>query len=791
MARLSGDAHVEHDLEVGRSSLGKLATKDGAWRNQAGPVDAAGVAAQSPHDALWHASRNLGDGTRQAEISLPSIRCGGCIRKIEQALDALGGVERARVNLSTKRVSVVWREDCDPPAIMRALADLGYPAHLKEPDNDTPDKALTELIWALAVAGFATGNIMLLSVAVWSGADAGARDLFHGLSALIALPALVYSGRIFFRSAAQALRRGRTNMDVPISIGVLLAFAMSLYETLNRGQHAYFEASVMLLFFLLIGRTLEHLIREKARHAVSDLAKLVPRVARVVNADGKLETSPLSDIAPGMAVLVPAGQRIPVDGRIISGVSDVDRALVTGESASEPVGEGSLVQAGTLNLSGPLVITATAAEDGSFLAEMIQLMEKAAAGRPVYRRIADRATRLYAPVVHGAALASFGVWMLAAGDLHRAATVAVAVLIITCPCALGLAVPMVHVMAARRLFEHGIMLKDGTALERLAEVDTVVFDKTGTLTLGRPVLQNRQSIAPEHLETAAVIGAHSHHPLSRALASLGTPGCRTALNGGQVTEHPGSGMEAVTAQGRFRLGRAAWALEHGPEAAGEDVNSMEVVLSKDGELLEIFRFDDLPRPGAAEALEALNRQGLAIHLLSGDRAGPVLRLARDLGLASCKAELRPEDKVASLEALSAEGHSVLMVGDGLNDAPALAAAQVAMAPGTAADVGRNAAGLVFLGDNLRAVPLALTISRRADRLVRQNFFLAIVYNAVALPLAVLGFVTPLVAAVAMSLSSIIVVANALRLGRVARRRSGRSPGARNGRAPEAALGATR
>jgi len=735
----------------------------------------------SSQAAVRHASRAVDDRLRQTDLSVPSIRCGACIRKIEHALGALEGVESARVNLSTKRVSVIWRADHDAPPLVRTLDGIGYAAHLDQPADDAADGALSELVRALAVAGFATGNIMLLSVSVWSGADGAARDLFHWVSALIALPALAYSGRVFFRSAARALRHGRTNMDVPISVGVLLAFALSLYETIEGGGYVYFEASAMLLFFLLVGRTLEHLMREKARRAVSGLARLVPPLVQVVHPDGHHETVPLSDVRLGTTVLIPAGARVPVDGRVTAGTSDVDRALVTGESVPQPARPGSIVQAGTLNLTGPLSVTATATENESFLAEMVRLMETAEAGRPVLRRIADRAARLYAPVVHLAALASFAGWMVAAGDFHQAATVAVAVLIITCPCALGLAAPMVQVVAARRLFERGVVLKDGAALECLAGVDTVVFDKTGTLTMGSPILRNDDAVPQEDLALAAAMAAHSHHPLARALATSAMSRSSASPVIDYITEHPGCGLEAVSDGERYCLGRADWALAAVSEPAG-DSGTTETVLSRNGEFLAVFCFDDPLRPGAREAVQTLMERGLAVHLLSGDRVRPVRQLAAELDFADFEAEVRPEDKVARLEALAAEGHKVLMVGDGLNDAPALAAAHVSMAPGNAADVGRNAAGLVFLGDDLGAVPHALAQAQGADRLVRQNFLLAILYNVVALPLAVLGFVTPLVAAVAMSLSSVTVVANALRLnGRIAWQRQLGEGGARRTR----------
>ena len=712
-------------------------------------------------EEISHASRSLEGDLKQTDLSVPSIRCGGCIQKIERALNAVGGVERARVNLTSKRVTVIWKGSDNPPPFIHVLSDLGYAAHLQSGEENAMDKTFSKFIRALAVSGFASGNIMLLSVSVWSGADAAARDMFHMVSALIALPTIAYSGQIFFHSAWSALRRGHANMDVPISVGVLLAFFMSLYETIAGGEHAYFEASVMLLFFLLIGRTLEHVMRERARRAVSGLANLVPKIVRVVGEDGAIEMRPISKILPGARLVIDPGERVPVDGRVEIGCSSLDQSLVTGESSPRTVKKGCLVQAGTLNLTKPLTLTATATEDTSFLAQVVKLMEAAEIGRPVYRRIADRAARLYAPVVHVAAIASFVGWMSTTGDVRTSLVVAVAVLIITCPCALGLAVPMVQVVAARCLFERGIMLKDGVALERLLEIDTVVFDKTGTLTMGAPVLENRHSIAPEHLALAAAMATHSRHPLSKTLAAEGY-GFGALPRFENIQERPGFGLEAKLGADTYRLGRASWAVG----VATEDLNNAgqtEVILSKNGVHLETFRFHDPLRPGAEESVRALKKRGLAVHVLSGDRVQPVRQLASGMAIDTFEAEMQPGDKLTYLEALACRGHTVLMVGDGLNDAPALAAAHVAMAPSSAVDIGRNAASIVFLGDNLDALPYALSLARRAQKLVRQNFLMAIVYNAIALPFAALGFVTPLIAALAMSSSSIVVVANALRL----------------------------
>jgi Cu2+-exporting ATPase len=701
------------------------------------------------------ASRLVGDGIRQTDLSVPSIHCGTCIRNVETALSALPGVAAARVNLSTKRATIRWHDGAPPPFIA-TLRRAGYDAHIYDAGAETKDKTFGELLRALAVAGFAASNIMLLSVSIWSGADAATRDLFHAISAIIALPALAYSGRVFFRSAWRALRHGRTNMDVPISIGVLLAFGMSVYETATHGPHAYFDASITLLFFLLIGRTLDHLMREKARTAVKGLANLAARGALVLQADGSRVYMPINEIAVGMTILLAAGERVPVDAKVLAGHSDIDSALLTGESAPTAAAPGIFLQAGVLNLTGPLTLAATATAIDSTLADMVRLMEAAETGRSTYRRIADRASQLYAPAVHATAFLTFIGWMITTGDIHRAVTVAIAVLIITCPCALGLAVPMVQVMAARRLFENGILLKDGGALERLAEIDAIVFDKTGTLTSGVPRLTDAAAIDPEALRIAAAIAVHSRHPYSRAVEAACATNPVQTIEPDAVTEHPGCGLEARIGPHLYRLGRANWAL------FDSTIDDTGLVLAQDGVALARFRFEDRLRGGTQVALEAL-KQDFSIEILSGDHDTAVGQIADTLGL-RYSAGMLPAGKVARINEIEASGRKVLMVGDGLNDAPALAAAHASMAPATAADIGRNAADLVFLHESLDAVPRAIDIAREAARLVRQNLVLAIGYNLIAVPVAIMGYVTPLIAAITMSSSSVIVIANALRLG---------------------------
>jgi P-type Cu2+ transporter len=704
------------------------------------------------------------DGISRLNLLVDGMHCGGCVNRIESALEKETGVVEARANLTTRRLSLAWREDENDAGHLMAVAErLGFHVVPFDPEKllGGDKEAERELLRSLAVAGFAAANVMLLSVAIWAGhfQDMGpaTRGLMHWISALIALPAIAYAGIPFFRSALGALRGGRLNMDVPISLAVILSAAMSLFETYRGGEHAYFDSAVTLLFFLLIGRYLDCRARGRARSAVENLTALAARAVTVIEENGATRSVSVDVITPGTVVLVAPGDRIPVDGEVVEGATDIDTSLITGESAPESVAVGDRVFAGMVNLTGSMRVAVKAVGEGTLLAEIARLMEAAESRKSRRVSIADRIVRIYAPAVHMAALMNFVGWMVFTDISWQVAlTYAIAVLIVTCPCALALAVPVVQVVASGSLMRKGVLLKSGIALEQLAEVDTFVFDKTGTLTLGRPELVVDGSWNKDDLRQAAIMASASHHPLARALAAM-SPGSRTVIG---VEEVPGSGLRLDTSIGERRLGSRTWC---GVENEDTSVDP-ELWFVRPGHSPVRFRFRDQLRGDTADTLQSLKKRGYVIELLSGDRADAVAHVADKLGIETWRAAQTPTDKTAYLEELREAGRKTCMVGDGLNDAPALAAASVSMSPATAVDISQITADIICQGDRLSGVALAADTARRAQRLIRQNFALAFGYNLLTVPLAMAGLVTPLIAAIAMSASSIAVVLNALRLG---------------------------
>ena len=711
-------------------------------------------------------------GRESLELLVRGASCAGCIRKIEGGLLALPGVSDARLNLSTGRLSVAWTPGAlRAVEVTQALGKLGYNASAFDPETaqQQTDEAGRKLLRYLAVSGFAAMNIMMFSVPVWSGHDEmgeSTRTLLHWVSAIIAIPSALYAAQPFFKSAWSALRVRRANMDVPISLAVFLTIGISVSETLQQGQHAYFDGIVMLLFFLLIGRYLDHSLRERARTAARDLLALQSVTASRIEVNGDVNSVAAREIVAGDRLQLAAGDRAPVDGVIEEGVSELDCSMLTGETLPQPARPGVVIHSGAINLTQRIVMRATARAQDSTVAELARLIETGEQSRAKFVRLADKAAQMYVPVVHSLAALTFLGWFFGPAALRlfgfevvdvglRVALMnAIAVLIITCPCALGLAVPAVQVVATGRLFKRGVLVKSGDALERLAHVDVVVFDKTGTLTLGKPRLTSLIDV--DTLQAAAALARTSRHPLSRALVEAAGPGA--AIKG--VRELPGEGIEAEMNGVQVRLGRRSFAAPNAQDVAD---GSAELWFSRGEAPATRFAFTDALRVDAAATIAALKQRGIAVEMISGDRAIAAETAALAAGIDQWVGGAAPGDKVARLDALRAQGKKPLMVGDGLNDAAALAAAYASASPGTALEASQAASDIVIQGSGLLPLVEAIDVAKAARKRAIENLQFSALYNLIAAPAAAAGLLTPLIAALAMSGSSLMVTLNALRL----------------------------
>jgi len=709
---------------------------------------------QPPALDLSRYMRRAADGSCTLEVLVKGARCANCIAKIEKGVSAIPGVENARLNLSTGKLLVSGRA-LTPEKILKRLKDIGYDAQpFEAAETLNQDEAEGQfLLRCLAVSGFATVFVMGLSDSIWFGADLGAstRQLFFWLTACVAVPASLYAGQPFFRSAWRGIAARTTNMDVPISLAVLLALGLSVFQAASHGQHTYFDAAVMLVFLLLIGRYLDFRLRDRARGAARHLLTLQSALVRRRNAAGGIETVAAQEVIPGDLLLVATGDRVPVNGTAEDYGTELDLSLVTGEILPQAVQVGAPIQAGTIVTGRAITLRASAGVENSLVADLARLLEAGQQTRSAYVRLADRAAGLYVPVVFSLSLLALLGWLLAGATLTQAVTNAIAVLIITCPCALGLAVPAVQIVATGRLFRRGVFVKSGDALERLAEIDTVIFDKTGTLTEGMPVLLNASSLPPGVLQRAASIARASGHPLARAIASAAGDGPVAA----DVREVAGFGLEAGSGQDVERLGNARW--------CGALERDYQLWYRRGMDAPVGFQLQDRIRPDSAALVRALCERGLKVEILSGDNAANVRAVAEEVGIASWFQGVTPQQKATRLQVLREQGNRVLMVGDGINDAAAMALAHVSIAPGSATDISQRASDMVLRGAELIPILEAVDVARRARRLVLLNFGLAAAYNLTAIPMAAIGYVTPLIAAATMAGSSLLVVANALRL----------------------------
>lgn len=692
-------------------------------------------------------------------LIVEGIHCGSCIWLIENTLKQQPGIVSARINLSTKRLRINWTGEEDRiKEYVHIIEQLGYRLIPFTQDNIELEAAEKEqgLLKGVFISGVASMSIMMITVGIWMGnlndeITPHLRTILHILTALIAVPATLYAGVPFYKSALTALKAKRTNMDVPISIGVLSALIISITETMLGNPYTYFDASVTLIFFLLIGRYLDLKMRNRARGFVKNLILSQPTAVSLVTKDG-LKLISLSKAKVGDVVFVAPGDKIPADGVITSGSSEVDLSIITGETIPEYKKEGDLVIAGSLNLSNALEIKITQVGDNSTLAEIIKLIEKAEQSKALYVRIADRIASYYTPAVLVLALITVCGWTFVGAEFSQAMLFAVSVLIITCPCALGLAVPTAQIVASGKLLKSGTLIKISDAYEKLAQIDTVIFDKTGTLTLGKPLFVNADKINAKQMQIIASMALKSKHPLCQAIVENYEGDLQYDM---KVEEVKGYGLKS----GKYLLGNKDFC-----EVAGGIKDQYSEIWFRDGGSDAIrLEFEDALRSDAKTVINTLRKMGLKVVLLSGDRIAAVHKVALHLGLKQYFGEMKPAEKYEYILKLSQNRKKVLMVGDGLNDGPAIKLSFVSMSPSSGLEIVQNYADIVFQGNKLQPIVDTLQTAKQTQKIIFQNFAISFVYNAVTIPLAMLGWASPIMAAAVMSLSSIMVVVNSLRL----------------------------
>lgn len=706
---------------------------------------------------------------KQASLILEGITCAACVWLNERHLQQLPGVTEVLVNYSTHRARITWDErQIDLARILREVQLLGYnayPFNAKQ-QEDVRKKERQRDLRRIAVAAISMMQVMMLAVSLYagdySGIEASTKDMFRYVSLVMTLPVMFYSAIPFYKSAWNALRSGHMNMDVPVTLAILVAFGGSALMTIKAQGVVYFDAVCMFSLFLLTTRFLERTAREKSTEAAENLLRMVPAMAIRIRNGGQ-ETVPVLELEEGDVILVKPGESIAADGVVEEGVSSLDESLLTGESRPVPKEMGASVIAGSLNLEGPLQVRVTGVGENTVIAGIIRMLDRAQAEKPRLAQLADRVAGRFTYGLLALALATaLGWWWV---DPTRIFAVTLSVLVVTCPCALSLAAPAAFAAAGSRLLKQGILLTRGHALETMAHVNHVVFDKTGTLTYGRPFLHQTVALGdmPEShcLAIAASLEQASEHPLAASFLCAVHKGALLPVEQAQNT--PGKGVSGTVAGVRYTLGNR----QMSPLTPAEDVEGVPegatlVWLCDEQRALAVFALADELRTQAREAVAQIKAAGMRVSILSGDSRPAVHYIAAQLGVESFW-EQRPEDKLEALKRFQQQGDVVAMVGDGVNDAPVLAGAQVSIAMGGGTDVARATSDIVLLTQNLVDVARALETGRESIKIMGQNFVWAIGYNLLAVPIAVFGFIPPWLAAIGMSVSSLVVVANALRL----------------------------
>lgn len=721
------------------------------------------------------------DGCREAALLLEGIRCSACVWLNEQVLSRLPGVAGVSINYATRRARVRW----DPSRlrlsdILAAVARIGYRA--APYDRALADAAYQRerrsALWRVFVAGLGMMQVMMYAVPAYvAGAEGGlpldVETLMRWASLALTVPVVAYSAQPFFLGAWRDLKARRAGMDVPVALGVAVAFAASVWATLRADGEVYFDSVTMFVFLLLSGRYLEFEARHRAGEALAHLGRIVPaQAARLRRFPGPVETEDVavSALRPGDFVLVRPGERVPADGVVAAGEGAVDESLLTGESRPVAKRAGSGAVGGSLNASSPLVVRVERVGADTTVAAIVRLVERALTERHRLVEVADRYAHVFVLAVLVLAAATAAAWLALAPG--RALWIAVSVLVVTCPCALSLATPAALAVATGELARRGIIVTRGHAIETLARATDVVFDKTGTLTEGELRVVATVALGALPLErcraVALALEAASEHPVARALARHGAGGQGTVAAVCSVS-HPGRGIEGEVEGVRYRIGTHAFcaglAGPGGGDTPPRHAASTFVYLVAADAWLARFELDDTLKPGAAALVRRLGEMGKRVHLLSGDAEGPVRAIADGLGIVAMRAQADPAAKQAYVAGLQRAGATVAMIGDGINDAPVLAQADVSVALGTGAELAQARADAVLVSGDPRALGQAFEVARAALRVIRQNLAWATVYNLAALPAAAAGLVTPWMAGIGMSGSSVAVVLNALRLRR--------------------------
>jgi len=713
--------------------------------------------------------RRVSETEREAVLLVEGLSCAACGWLIEHVLSRCDGIEEIRVNPATGRAHVRWDVSRIPlSTIFRQLGELGYRPHPLTPEEAVP-MALRErrrALKRLGVAGLAMMQVMMYAVGLYAGTFQGIEPIYEhflrAVSLIVTTPVVLYSAQPFFLGAWRDLRARRPGMDVPVALAVGSAFGASVWATVTGRGEVYFDSVTMFVFFLSVARFLELTARHKAGSATDAVARLLPGTALRLGADGE-ERVTVDRLAVGDRLRVRPGEVVPADGRIADGDSYLDESMLTGESEPVHRSAGDRVVGGSINASAALTVAVERVGAESTVAHIRRLLERAQGERPPLARLADRVAGRFVSAVLLIAGAVGGIWLALAPE--RAFETTLAVLVVTCPCALSLATPAALVAATGRLARGGLVVTRARALEALARVDRVLFDKTGTLTEGRISLARSEPCGAldigECRSVAAALERFSAHPV--AVAFRGFDDGRMASD---VTHLPGSGLAGRVAGRRYRLGRPVWAAAlAGVEAGtGRDAGGW-LALADEAGVLAYFALNDEVRGGAAGAVETLRNLGVVPEIVSGDGERAVTAIARDLHIDEARARLTPEDKLAHLQRLQRAGHVVAVVGDGVNDAPILAAADVSIAMGSGSDLAQTTADVVLTASTLAALSDGVRAARRTVAVIRENLVWAVLYNAVAVPLAGAGLIAPWAAALGMSASSILVVLNAMRLNR--------------------------